>query len=78
VELLDPVVEGQDLVYRYVLIDGDMPSGGGAAALFIDRIGPGGGVGVGRRGVGVGARGPGVAGWAGVAVRNCADGNKDC
>lgn len=76
VELLDPVVEGQDLVYRKVLIDGDMPSGGGAAALFIDRIGPG--WRCGRRGVGVGARGPSVAGWAGVAVRNCADGNIDC
>lgn len=38
VEFLDPVVEGQNLVYRYVLVDGDMPSGGGAAALFIDRV----------------------------------------
>lgn len=46
------------------------------AALFIDRIGPGGGVGAGYHGVGVGERGPGAAGWAGVAARNCAD--ADC
>jgi hypothetical protein len=36
-----------------------MPKAGGAAALFIDWIGVGGGVGVGFHGVGVGFRGPG-------------------
>jgi hypothetical protein len=76
VEILNPVVDGEDLVYDYRLIDGAMPVGGGMAALFIDRIGPGGGVGAGYHGVGVGARGPGAAGWAGVAARNCAD--TDC
>lgn len=60
VEITDPVVEGADLIYSYRIIDGSMPQGGGATALFIDTIGPGGGVGVGYHGVGVGARGPGV------------------
>lgn len=72
VEILNPVVDGDDLVYDYRLIDGAMPASGGMAALFIDRIGPGGGVGAGYHGVGVGARGPGAAGWAGVEARNCA------
>ncbi|TMV07524.1 hypothetical protein FGK63_08615 [Ruegeria sediminis] len=75
VELFEPVKDGNDLVYTYKLIDGDMPESGGATSLFIDTFGPGGGVGAGFHGVGVGARGPGAAGWAGVAVRNCADGN---
>ncbi len=66
-ELFEPVVEGADLIYRYVVLDGELPASGGPAALFIDTIGPGGGVGRGFHGVGVGRRGPGVAGWAGVA-----------
>lgn len=60
VEITDPVVEGDDLTYSYKLIDGTMPELGGHAALFIDKIGPGGGVGLGYHGVGVGRRGPGV------------------
>ena len=64
VELTDPVVDGKDIVYQYILLDGAVPKAGGATALFIDRIGIGGGVGVGYHGVGVGVRGPGVAGWA--------------
>jgi hypothetical protein len=76
VELMDPVIDGQDLVYGYALIDGEMPQSGGVASLFIDTIGrPGGGVGAGYHGAGVGARGPGAAGWAGVAIRECADAN---
>ncbi len=59
VEISNPVVDGKDLVYNYRLIEGTMPSNGGATALFIDWIGPGGGVGVGFHGVGVGARGVG-------------------
>ena len=39
VKLSSPVVDGADLVYTYKLIDGTMPKGGGAAALFIDGIG---------------------------------------
>lgn len=74
VEIFNPVVEGEDITYNYRLIDGKMPENGGIPALFIDRIGPGGGVGAGYHGVGVGARGPGVAGWAGVAARDCAAG----
>ena len=75
VEILDPVVDGEDMVYSYKLIDGTMPENGGAASLFIDWVGPGGGVGAGFHGVGVGARGPGVAGWRGVAVRtDCRNG----
>jgi len=59
VEISHPVVDGNDLVYNYKLIEGKMPKAGGAAALFIDWIGPGGGVGVGFHGVGVGGRGVG-------------------
>lgn len=59
VEISHPVVEGKDLVYHYRLIEGAMPKAGGATALFIDWIGPGGGVGPGFHGVGVGARGVG-------------------
>lgn len=71
-ELLSPKIDGDDLVYAYEIIEGEMPAEGGAAALFIDKVGPGGGVGAGFHGVGIGARGPGVTGWAGVAARNCA------
>ena len=60
VKISDPVIEGNDLVYRYKLIEGSMPKSGGATALFIDWIGVGGGVGPGFHGVGVGARGVGV------------------
>jgi hypothetical protein len=59
VEISHPVVEGNDLVYHYKLIDGPMPKSGGATALFIDWIGVGGGVGPGFHGVGRGARGVG-------------------
>ena len=55
-----PILDGDDLVYSYKVVDGKLPASGGATALFIDRIGVGGGVGVGFHGVGVGARGPGV------------------
>lgn len=70
VELSAPVMEGGDLVYKYKIIDGEMPTEGSVTSLFIDTFGPGGGVGAGFHGVGVGARGPGAAGWAGVAVVN--------
>ena len=60
VEISRPVVEGNDLVYNYKLIEGKMPKSGGESALFIDRVGVGGGVGPGFHGVGVGARGVGV------------------
>ena len=59
IEISKPVVEGRDLVYNYKLLEGKVPSSGGATALFIDWIGPGGGVGVGFHGVGVGRRGVG-------------------
>jgi len=59
VEISKPVVDGKDLVYSYKLVEGKMPSSGGVSALFIDWIGPGGGVGVGFHGVGVGRRGVG-------------------
>ena len=59
VEISDPVLDGKDLVYRYKLIEGKMPAAGGATSLFIDWIGPGGGVGPGFHGVGVGRRGVG-------------------
>jgi hypothetical protein len=60
VEISHPVIEGKDLVYNYKLINGTMPKGGGATALFIDWIGVGGGVGRGFHGVGAGARGIGL------------------
>lgn len=60
VEVASPRLDGPDLVYRYRLIDGVVPMKGGATALFIDRVGVGGGVGVGSPGVGVGGPGPGV------------------
>jgi hypothetical protein len=59
VTISQPVVEGRDIVYRYRLVEGKMPAAGGAASLFIDWIGVGGGVGPGFHGVGVGARGVG-------------------
>jgi hypothetical protein len=60
VEISHPTVKGKDLIYHYKLISGTMPKSGGATALFIDWIGPGGGVGVGFHGVGAGARGVGL------------------
>jgi len=60
VEISHPVIEGKDLVYHYKLIEGTMPTAGGATALFIDWIGAGGGVGVGFHGAGAGARGVGL------------------
>lgn len=59
VEITDPVVDGANLIYRYKIINGTLPANGGPAALFIDWIGVGGGVGRGFHGVGVGRRGPG-------------------
>jgi hypothetical protein len=59
VEISEPRIEGKDLVYRYKLIDGQMPRTGAAPSLFIDWIGVGGGVGPGFHGVGVGFRGVG-------------------
>jgi hypothetical protein len=58
-KISNPKVEGADLVYNYKLIEGTLPAGGGATSLFIDWIGPGGGVGFGFHGVGVGYRGRG-------------------
>lgn len=59
-EISHPKVEGSDLVYNYKIIEGSLPTGGGATSLFIDWIGVGGGVGFGFHGVGVGFRGPGL------------------
>jgi hypothetical protein len=60
VEIMQPRVEGADLVYDYKLLEGKLPASGGATSLFIDSVGLGGGVGAGYHGVGVGVRGPGV------------------
>jgi hypothetical protein len=60
VEISHPVVDGNDMVYSYRLIEGTMPKAGGETALFIDWVGVGGGVGPGFHGVGVGARGVGI------------------
>lgn len=60
VKISHPVVDGNDIVYSYKIIKGEIPSKGGATALFIDSIGVGGGVGAGFHGVGVGGRGAGA------------------
>jgi hypothetical protein len=60
VEISHPKLEGRDLVYRYKLLEGQMPKSGGAVSLFVDWIGPGGGVGRGFHGVGAGGRGVGL------------------
>lgn len=65
VEISEPVMEGNDLVYHYRLIEGPMPKSGGATALFIDWIGVGGGVGPGFHGIGAGTRGAGLYGGYG-------------
>lgn len=59
VEISNPVVDGNDLLYSYKLIEGTMPQTGGETALFVDWIGVGGGVGRGFHGVGRGFRGVG-------------------
>ncbi len=59
-EIGNPHLDGADIVYSYKLLDGSIPASGGATALFIDKVGVGGGVGAGYHGVGVGGRGPGV------------------
>jgi hypothetical protein len=59
VEISHPVIKGNDLISHYKLIEGTMPTSGGATALFIDWIGVGGGVGAGFHGVGAGAHGGG-------------------
>ena len=58
--IANPRLDGPDMIYDYKLIDGHLPASGGATALFIDKVGVGGGVGPGFHGVGVGAPGPGV------------------
>jgi hypothetical protein len=63
VKIMNPVVDGADLIYGYKVLSGTMPATGGPTSLFIDWIGVGGGVGRGFHGVGVGARGPGWRGW---------------
>jgi hypothetical protein len=68
-EISHPVIEGKDLIYKYKVIDGEMPKSGGATALFIDWIGAGGGVGPGFHGVGAGTRGVGLTGGYGGPAR---------
>ena len=69
IEISDPVMEGKDLIYKYKVIEGEMPKVGGATALFIDWIGAGGGVGPGFHGVGAGTRGVGLTGGYGGPAR---------
>lgn len=69
IEISNPVMEGKDLIYKYKIIEGEMPKSGGATALFIDWIGAGGGVGPGFHGVGAGTRGVGLTGGYGGPAR---------
>ena len=39
VELMEPVLDGNDLTYEVDILDGEMPAAGGPNALFIDIIG---------------------------------------
>lgn len=39
VELMNPRIQGSDLVYDVKILEGDMPAKGGAGSLFIDIIG---------------------------------------
>lgn len=39
VELMEPVLAGDQLSYTVTILDGDMPAAGGPSALFIDTIG---------------------------------------
>lgn len=39
VELTDPELSGNELTYKVVILDGEMPASGGPNALFIDVIG---------------------------------------
>ncbi|MEZ4768273.1 MAG: hypothetical protein R2844_07595 [Caldilineales bacterium] len=39
VELTEPVLEGHNLAYKVVILDGEMPAEGGPNSLFIDVIG---------------------------------------
>lgn len=76
-EIKKPVVDGKDLTYHYKVIEGAMPEGNGASALFIDWVAMHRGIGgetvaAGRVG-GVGAVGVGHIGYGyprvGVGVR---------
>ena len=76
-EIDEPVVDGNDITYHYEVIEGAMPEGNGAAALFIDWVAVHRGIGgdtvaAGRAG-GVGAVGVGHVGYGyptmGVGVR---------
>jgi hypothetical protein len=69
IEISNPVMEGKDLIYKYKIIEGEMPKSGGETALFIDWIGAGGGVGPGFHGVGAGTRGVGLTGGYGGPAR---------
>ena len=69
VTISHPVIEGNDLLYHYKLIEGTIPKAGGATALFIDWIGAGGGAGAGFHGVGAGTRGVGLTGGYGGPAR---------
>ncbi len=60
VKISQPVVDGDDLVYSYKIVEGKLPGSGGETALFIDKVGVGGGVGAGFHGAGAGRRGSGV------------------
>ncbi|MDJ0994040.1 MAG: hypothetical protein QNI90_10725 [Dinoroseobacter sp.] len=78
ITLYTPEVDGDDLLYSFALVEGELPSAGDSTALFIDKFGVGGGAGRGYHGVGAGRRGPGVGGWAGVAVINECERDGNC
>ncbi len=39
VELMEPTLDGSQLTYSIKILDGEMPTTGGASALFIDTVG---------------------------------------
>ncbi len=39
VELMSPALDGRQLTYDVIILDGEMPASGGPSALFIDTVG---------------------------------------
>ena len=65
VELINPRVSGDDLIYDIRVLEGEVPATGGMSSLFIDGLFAGGALRSGGRGAALGAIGGAIAGSAG-------------
>ncbi len=65
IELINPRVSGDDLVYDIRVLEGEVPATGGMSSLFIDGLFAGGALRSGGRGAALGAIGGAIAGNAG-------------